>query len=270
MINMDFNFDYLPSDIEDEIFLSEVPLELIEKAIQTQFMDPFEYRKKDYVQSFLTKYKFSQDNNFNTDEDRYTIEKYHDDFMGFMLGIFDIYLSLGFPDFDSKPEEDQHELIHMTYRFFIKNIKKNFVNLIMNYTNNNIEDLVEMLSKKKDVTSLNFKLEIENDNDVVILSNLSELIQYILNIDFSVDEFLELATGNDSCLELEFVKEAFEDTDIVGNFISKYREMLDEYSLIELESKVRSRILKKYPLRKKTEDTEQNDENEIINDEETE
>ena len=81
---MDFNFDYLPSDIEDEVFLSEVPLELIEKAIQTQFMDPFEYRKKDYVQSFLTKYKFSQDNNFNTDEDRYTIEKYHDDFMGFM------------------------------------------------------------------------------------------------------------------------------------------------------------------------------------------
>ena len=162
---MDFNFDYLPSDIEDEVFLSEVPLELIEKAIQTQFMDPFEYRKKDYVQSFLTKYKFSQDNNFNTDEDRYTIEKYHDDFMGFMIGIFDIYLSLGFPDFDSKPEEDQHELIHMTYRFFIKNIKKNFVNLIMNYTNNNIEDLVEMLSKKKDVTSLNFKLEIENDND---------------------------------------------------------------------------------------------------------
>lgn len=261
---MDFMFEYEPVDIEDEVFLSEVPLDLVEKTIQTQFNDPLEYRKKDYVQSFLTKYKFSVDNNFNTDEDSYTIEKYRDDFIAFMLGMFDLYLSLGFPDFETKSEEDQHELIHMTYRFFIKNIKKNFVNIIMNYTEKNIDDIVEMLSRKKDVTSLNFKFEIDNENDVIILSNLSELIHYILNIEFTVDEFFELATGNDSCLELEFVKESFDKVDIVGNFVSDYCSMLDEYSLIELESKIRSKILKKYPLRKKNSETENTDKEENI------
>ena len=267
---MDFLFNYEPSDIEDEVFLSEVPLDLIKKTIETQFSDPLEYRKKDYVQSFLTKYKFSVDNNFNNDDDKYTIEKYYDEFMSFMLGIFDIYLDLGFPDFENKSGEDQQELIHMTYRFFIKNIKKNFVNLIMNYTYENIDDIVEMLSRKKDVTSLNFKLEIENENDVIILSNLSALISHILSIEFTVDEFFELVTGNDSCLELEFVKEAFDNIEIVGNFVSSYINMIDEYFRVELESKVRSKILKKYPIRRKNIENqeEKEEENTDIEDDE--
>ena len=40
--------------------------------------------------------------------------------------------------------------------------------------------------------------------------------------------------------------------------------MLDEYSLIELESKIRSKILKKYPWRKKNSETENTDKEENI------
>jgi len=46
---------YDTTEIDNELFLSSVPLNLIEEAIKSQFDDPLEYRKTDYIQSFLNK-----------------------------------------------------------------------------------------------------------------------------------------------------------------------------------------------------------------------
>ena len=46
-------------EIENELFLSAIPLNLLEEAIKSQFNDPLEYRKTDYVKSFINKYELS-------------------------------------------------------------------------------------------------------------------------------------------------------------------------------------------------------------------
>lgn len=246
------NYDYMPTDLEDEIFLSEVPLELLEQSIKTQFESPAEYRKKDYVQTFITNYNYSVENledMINTDEvDREELERLRLDFVGFMTKMFDAYLGVGI-DTDALDDDDTNNMILLVYGFFIKNIKKNFVSLIMNYMEEHKKEIVEDLPKRKDVTTLNFKNEIDNDDDVAILSNLSDIIDDILSMELTVDEFMKLVQPKSCSLEYEFVKEHLDDFTITGNFVPYYTKMVDEHFKTELESKIRNKILKKYPKR---------------------
>jgi hypothetical protein len=250
---------YDDTDIENEMFLSEMPLNLIEEALKTQFDDPLEYRKTDHVQSFLNKYHFSVDNMY--EEDQISVDELHDEFIIFMKNIFYEYFAIGIPDIENMPEDDQHKIIHYTYRYFITNIKKNFTNLIINYITKNREDISSIFIKKKDVIYLNFKSEISDEYDVMVLSNLSTIIDHILTGNYTIDEFFELATPNTLNIETEFVKSAFDDFTLTGNFVPAYILMVDKYFRTELESKVRTKILKKYPKRKKELiiDTDEND-----------
>ena len=226
---------YDVNDIENEIFLSSIPLNLIEEAIKTQFDDPLEYRKTDYVQNFLNKYTFSVDNMY--EEEQMELNELHDNFIDFMKNLFYEYLNIGMPNIEDSPEEDQHKIIHYTYLYFITNIKKNFTNLIINYINKNKDDISSIFIKKKDVIYLNFKSELPNEFDVQVLSNLSSIIEHILSEEYTIDKFFELTTGNDLRVEHEFVKSAFDDFTLTGNFIQSYISMVDNYFRTELEKR---------------------------------
>ena len=125
----EFNeYGYEGNDIEDEIMLSDLPLSLLMETIRSQFDDPMEYRKKDYIQSFLNKYEYTKNN--ITEEESDDLEVLYDKFISFMKQIFKQYLGIGLPNIDDDSEEDQEELIHFIYRYFISDIRKNFVNFI--------------------------------------------------------------------------------------------------------------------------------------------
>ena len=255
---MSSEYSYMPTDLEEELFLSEVPIELIEQSIQSQFNDPLEFRKTDYIQSFIMKYEFSKENLL--EDDMIMLENYRDDFLRFIEKIFEEYLSVGFVDLDQLDDEDAFELIHLTYRFFMKNIKKNFVHICYNYIKDNAEELIAVCGKKKDVTASNFKSEIENETDVQLLANLHEIIEEILErlkrLD-TVDEFFQLCIADEHELELEFVMHAYNNFELTGNFIEKYVSMINETFLMEIQSKMRNRILKKYPKRVRNVNTEE-------------
>lgn len=269
-------YNYMPTSLDDEIFLSEVPVELLQSSIDTQFKDPMDYRKKDYIQSFIMKYEFSKENMM--EDDLLLLDVQYDKFLAFIEKTFQTYLSVGFTNIDSLPEDEVLELVHLTYRFFIKNIKKNFVNVVINYIENNEEYITNNYEKKKDVTSLNFKSEIENEYDILVLSNLYKIIHDILEelkLSDDIDKFFELCVGNEPSLELEFVVNAYNDMELTGNFISDYVEMISEEFISEIQSKVRNKILKKYPKRvsrqidEEIEQTSEDEtENEIIENEE--
>ena len=253
---------YQPTNLEDELFLCDIPLDVLTSSIESQFQYPLEYRKKDYVQSFITKYEFSVE---NMDEDEmFSLEMYHDEFIAYkclendekilnMLKLFDQYLNVGFVDIDNKSEDDQHDLIHLTYRFFIKNIKKNFVNMITNYINENRDEITSSTAfRKKDVTSLNFKSEIDDEYDVLVLANLSDIIDAALTdmkSEYDVEQFFKLCECDEPILELDFVRSRYEKMEITGNFLESYSDMVNEDFKIEIQSKIRNRILKKYPKR---------------------
>ena len=242
---------YNPVDIDDELFLSSVPLEILMNSLDTQFADPLEWRKKDYVQSFITKYNFSKDNMLEDDQN--FLDVYHDQFMEHILSLFRDYLDVEIISPENMSDDDLNDCIHLTYRFFIKNIKKNFVSLIKNYIDNNEDLITERYENKKDVTALTFRAEIDNEYDILVLSNLKRIVDDVL-FDVSafetVEEFFELCKGDEVSLELEYVKHAYEEFDITGNFINKYIEMINEDFKSDIQSKIRNLILKKYGKRK--------------------
>lgn len=251
---MDTEYMYQPVDLEDELFLSEIPIHILMSAIKTQFDEPLEYKKKDYVQSFITKYTFTKEELL--EDDLIDLENNRDEFLRFMLTMFEEYLNVGFVDFDQLSEDDQHEMLHITYRFFMKNIKRNFVNVIFNYIKENKATLSGRYEKKKDVTAMNFKDEIGDEYDTLILSNLADVIEDVLQIvkeSNDIFKFLRLCDSGEPCLELQMVDDWFHEFTLTGNFIEKYVDMIDDDFLIEIQSKLRNRILKKYPYRKRKE-----------------
>ena len=258
-------YQYSPTDLDDELFLSEIPMSVLQNSIDTQFRYPLEYRKKDYVQSFIMKYQFSRDNMY--DDDLVLLDMQYEKFLLFLDKTFHTYLNVGFTNIDSLPEEDVLELVHLTYRYFIKNIKKNFVNIVTNYIEENREEIESNYEKKKDVTTLTFRTEIDNEYDSLVLSNLGDIIDDIfdnLKTKDDVDYFFELCKSDESVLELEYVIHAYNEMELTGNFIENYIDMIDESFKTEIQSKVRNKILKKYPKRetKNIENEEMTEENE--------
>lgn len=242
---------YQPSydtDMENENFLTEFPLGLIEEAIRSQFNEPLEYRKNDYVENFLNSYNYSKTNAYEEEEEN--LEELHTRFLIFIKEIFYDYLSIGMPNIEDLDEDEQHKFIHYTYRFFMNNIKKNFVNLIYNTICEEKDTIYNLAIKKKDVISLNFKQEISDEYDILVLSNLSDIVDFVLEQEYTIDSFFDLIKSDSLSVELEYVKSAFENFDLTGNFTTNYISMVDGYFRTELESKIKSKILKKYPKRK--------------------
>lgn len=252
---------YQPTDIQDELFLSDIPLELVESAIREQFEDPFENRKRDYVQTYITRYEYTEENMDFTDE--FDLDYYNDQFLSFMLKLFKDKLQLGFSDFDSLSTEEQFEKLHLTYRFFITNMKKNFVNVVINFINDEtyrkgmLDILMVKAEQREDpnVTLATYQLEGVSEEDSFLISEFSEVYRFIIRElteegHLDIMDFLELCNGDEVELELEFMKEAFRNGEITGNFAFSYFGMISSELRSVLESTVRNKILSKYPMRK--------------------
>ena len=264
--------DYDMMEEDDSVFLNAIPLSILKDSIETQFNEPFEYRKKDYIMEYIKKYNYSKEYQNEVDEELEPLEVLHDEFITFIARIFDKYLDIGFVNLLDESVESQCDIIHMTYKYFIKNIKKNFTLIIKNEIEYNKDEIVRDIDRKKDVTYRAFKREIEDEDYVLILSNLDVVVEKIIDKiinEYTVDKFLEMTDPGEYDPNYEFVKKAYNASDnlLVGNFIEKYCKMIDPIFMIDIESKVRNYILKKFPDReyKDIENDENNNQVEMDN-----
>ena len=126
-------------------------------------------------------------------------------------------------------------------------MKKNFTCYILNYIDEHRgEFCVDDEDKRKDVTTLSLKKDVTDPEDIYILANLNEVIDSILREDITVDDFLENCDKDESCLETRFIVDKYDKYQITGNFVEKYVDMLDDDFKLELEIKIRNKILKKH------------------------
>lgn len=240
--------EYTPTDLEDEVFLSKLPVGIIEDCIRSQFEEPYEYRKRDYFETYMDKYNVTEE--YGTEMDILEAEEAHDGFIVFMQELFQEFLHIGFDNLDEKSADDQIYMLQMTTRFFIRMVRKNFTNLIMNYLDK-YPDIYLDLPDRKDVTYHNYKNEGISKDDIKILSNLNYVVTTVLEKDFDIDEFFDLVSSDDYSLERDYVRRQFDEFNITGNFVRPYIDMVsDESFIITLESRVKNKILKKYPNRK--------------------
>ena len=241
-------YDSLEEDDEDN-FLDELPLELIENSIRTQFEEPLEYRKKDYIKDFIKKYEICKQNEL--EEDLQEMESVHYEFVNFMRDIFDEFLGIEIEEIENMNDDTANDIIHHTYRYFIKCIKKNFSNIVCNEIDEHSEDFIaDYIDDKKDITYHTFKDEVTDPHDIIILGNLNTIVDDILQkvLDtYTIEDFFKMSDSDEVNLDKEYVEGKYAEYKINGNFIPKYVAMVDGDFKIEIEAKLRNHILKKYP-----------------------
>lgn len=248
MIESFLDYDYAPLDPDTDALLSEIPLELLKEHILSQFREPLNGVNNDLLSSFITNYKYI-DSQINDEANRIRYDNIRNDFINFMRKTFSDYLGLGFPELDTMNDDDIFETLYITYRFFIIMMKKNFTAFIMN----SIEDqyrkefIISHYDKRKDVTTFRFKdMDVIEDYDILVISNLYEIIRDILDDEMDIDTFFRMCEYDDVSYELDTMRDAFDNFNITGNFYRKYVDILDDDFIYEIESKVRHKILKKY------------------------
>ena len=242
------DYNYIPNDIDTEMMLTEVPIDILEENILEQFQNQLENHQMDYISNFIIKYRYSKavvESTENEDDDL-ELQRIRTDFLDFIEKTFQEKLDIEFPDLEGMIEEDQDDCIHFTYRFFITNFKQNFVNLVLNYIEKHKKEICDFLPKKKDVSTLTFRKDIEDPDDILILTNLDEIIDYALSRGFTVEEFLDLIDRDEPSLERYLLEQYYDEAKIVGNFLDKYFRMVTRNFKIEIECAVRNDILKKY------------------------
>ena len=241
---------YIPSDIDADMLLTEVPLDILQDNIESQFKDPFgKNRKMDYLATYISQYEYTASvcKETEDEDDIEQLDAMHTRFMSFMSEMFDKYLDIAFPELGDMDTDSQNELLQFTYRYFIVNIKHNFENLIINYIKEHKAEICsEMSREESNIIPSNYKKEISDPNDVIILSNLNMVLTYILSREYTIDEFMNLSEGDEPSLEKYFLDDFYDKNLVVGNFLEKYFRMIKKQFLIELESSVRNLILRKY------------------------
>lgn len=244
--------DYEPDEIVEETTLTEMSVGLIKDSIRLQFKDPSADKKTDFVSTFIVRYHLTVNeisDDFN-DEENVRVKNIHRDFISFMEDLLKKKLKIGIVDLEDMDEESQEEFIHQVYRFFIVNISQNMFNYVYRYIEKNKEALAAILPTVNSVTRRRMSDLMDDKAIIQICSNLQDVVRLALTDEnITVDDFFEMCVGKDHDLELEFVKEKYELFELTGNFVGKYRKMLPQWLVVELESNILTTLVRKYRVR---------------------
>lgn len=236
-------------DVND--FLEDASVALLENGVTSQLDDPSSsIRKQNYIDAFATSYKVTKDRLENIDEfdladdQLEELENSKEHFLHHVLISYDKYLGLGLPDFQNKSFDDQIELLDMMYRFFIKDMKKNFTSVVKKYIDESTI-IEEQYGLRSDVTTKAYE-NVLRDRDARIVANMDNIIHDALDAEYSVDEFIDACMNEDATTEALYIKDAFDNMDITGNFVSKYLGYSSDF-YSKISTSLRHYIFDKYP-----------------------
>ena len=211
--------DNMINGFDVERVLSDLPLDIIKENITTQVNDPLLY-ESDYCTEVYETFEEALDEFGHIDEYREEINELKDKFNLFVLNEVDRRFGLDI-DLNAISEYEAEELAKNVYQFFIVEFREKVTTFLLNYICYNKMSLGEMFEddyKKKDVTTLNMKKKTKNRSEVIILSNMTDIISYILDLDHDPEEFIELSSEPEEVVA-EYIKNATMSFVIAGNFV---------------------------------------------------
>lgn len=247
MMKSDNDYD-LVSNTDLDLLLVDMPLDLIKETIRDQINDPIE-SNVNYIESVLDKYKELVLAYGENQDTLVSIRAIIIDFFSFIIDR----LSIRFDMSIQVDYNDVNETIRIgsaLYNFLILSYKKNISKYITKFINKNKKSLVDQFEgnvKRKDVTSIAVRKKTKNKDDVAILSNLPNIIKYIMNLDIEPVDFLKYVS-NDENYEANIIKNQIVLGNITGNFAASYIAIINneyDYILDEVQTDVRTKMSRK-------------------------
>lgn len=241
------NFD-LSSDLEIDTLLADLPFDLIKENIKDQINNPLS-TKINYVNTIVEKCDVIK-KEFDDDPDVIsTVNTSLREFFEFIIQEIDNKFDLSI-DTTIEDNETVITIGDALYNVLILRFKKNISKFIYKFIVKNKKSLVEQFdkkAKKKDVTSISLKKQIKNKDDILLLSNLPDVIKFIMNLYIEPLDFLKYAC-DDKHYEGTILWQMISNGKIIGNFVTEYFKIItDEYDYVldEVQTDVKMRLIKK-------------------------
>lgn len=242
------NYD-LSSNIETEDLLAELPFDLIKESIFEQIQDPMS-TNRNYVDVIVEKCEMYKEEYSEDEAVIAEIDNHLNEFFISIMQAIDDKFNLGLNMEEISAYSNVSEIGHCIYKYFIISYMKNITKFITKFIfknkksiSNHYEDKV-----KKDVSTLAFKKQFKNPEDLCIITNLPSIMKYIIELDIDSLEFIDLSTGIDN-YEASVIRELIENGNLVGDFYGSYMKLCvdsHDYIIDEIQTDIRIKIINKF------------------------
>lgn len=215
----DLNVEDIATQTTDSL-LESLSLEIMESSIMDQITQG-RNSSRDFLETIIEKFNAIEE---NADADSVRgIRMEMMDWCNRLIRAIVSEYNLGY----NNPGEETLECIDILeslYHFFILDRKENTKEFFINYININKKQIIDTLGiggRGSDITSLAYRKKNIQKNNVPILSNLPEVIQFIVNSSsITSEEFFQLVDDGD--LYTSNVRYYFESGMLVGAFFDDY------------------------------------------------
>lgn len=243
--------EYEPStSYEVESLLAELPFDLIKESILEQIEDPVN-TTVNYVDVILDKCELYKEEFGENEELINELNQKLTEFFAFIMNKINDKFDLGLDVNDIASRTDAVDIGESIYKYFILRYTKNIIRFFTKYIFENKKSIsshyVDNTSQKKDVSTLAYKKQIKNIDDLCIITNLPSIIKYIINLDIESIDFLQLSAPSDN-YDASVVKELINSGKLIGDFYNNYLNICidsHDYIMDELQTDIRIRIMKK-------------------------
>ena len=83
------------------------------------------------------------------------------------------------------------------YEFLILNYTENVKTFVINYINANKKSLSKNYTKIKNLDTTSLKKTLRNENDIIMIANIYDIVENIINIDFSISDICKIIIETD-------------------------------------------------------------------------
>ena len=241
------NYD-LSSYNETGELLTELPFDLIKESIMEQIQDPMS-TNINYIDTIVEKCELYKEEYSEDETVIAEIDSHLNEFFISILTAIDDKFDLGLDINGLAEYSNISEIGQCVYKYFILYYMKNITKFITKYIFKNKKALTSYYADKtkKDVSTLAFKKQIKNPEDLCIITNLPSIMKYIIGLDIESLEFINLSSGIDN-YEASVIRELIETGKLVGDFYSSYMRLCvdsHDYVIDELQTEIRIKIIKK-------------------------
>lgn len=232
-----------PNGTDLESLLESLSLDLMENNIDMQISCQIS-STTDFLSTVFSKFRYILNMDDIVDEDkmeiRFQIIDFCDELIAKIANNYELVVNEISDDYESKIE-----LLDTLYNFFILNRYGNVERFLINYINKNKEELIEILQiddKNKDITSISNKKKNISRENICMLSQLTEVINFIrTNQVVDAMEFINII--NEGEYYTDKLIQYYDNYTLAGDFTQiLLNEVLDDdYDTSEL-SRIRNNV----------------------------
>ena len=200
---MDYDLGYIGTDEdtldqnEQELILMNLTDELLIENITEQIKKPHTifYEKTNFIDVFEERFKYICERFKDTPDLIASVKEARVSFYQKIYKLISTKFDFVLDDFEENL--NMYLITKVLYEFLILNYTENVKTFVINYINSNKKSLSKNYTKIKNLDTTTLKKTLRNENDIIVIANIYDIVENIINIDFSIEDICKIIIESD-------------------------------------------------------------------------